>query len=147
MKKNIKDLYHYIEVDQVRIISSIVKYYKEKREEEENKKLSNKERPNWNGNSLKVSSQNETYDKNELRDQRKATKIFDEIIEEVRTINSVEVLNEFNNEYEKFFDGLIKLKIDLIRSDLIFEKWNVSTDVLLAANKFKKKLSSKTTNS
>lgn len=146
MNQNIKDLKKYIKLDGIKIQKNIFQYLKKKRIEEANKLLSNKERPSWNGNSVKVEnknelsldSNNEVYDKYDLRDQKKSLLIYDEIIKKIKTIKDVSSLNIFNKEYEKFFDELIKLKIDLIRSDLIFAKWNYSTNVVIAASKFKK---------
>ena len=149
MKESIIELKNFIKLDQVKIISNIEKHLKREREIEENRILSNKERPSWNGNSIVIEkkneqsldSNNEVYDKHDLKDQRRANLTYNEIIKQLKKIKDVSSLEKFNDKYEKFFDELIKLKIDLIRSDLIFAKWNYSTNVLLAANKFKKSIS------
>ena len=106
--------------------------------------MSNDKRPAWNNNSKNVESPEVEYYKYDLEDRRKARVIYDEMVTNIKTIKDIKSVDAYKNKYEHYLASLLGAKLDMIRSDYIFAKWNISTNTLLAVNRFKNKLKAKT---
>jgi len=144
MSANRKELKRFIQTDEAYTLRKICDHLQQIREKEEGKVLSNDKRPSWNNN---VKTVGETpvmeYYKYDLEDKKKAKEIYEDMVKDTKTIKDIESVDEYKNKYEKYLASLLSAKLDLIRSDYVFAKWNVSTNAVLAVNKFKNKLKTK----
>jgi hypothetical protein len=144
MSVNRKELKRFIQTDEAYTLRKICEHLQQTRAKEEAKVLRNDKRPEWNNNSKNVESPEVEYYKYDLEDRRKARVIYDEMVTNIKTIKDIKSVDAYKNKYEHYLASLLGAKLDMIRSDYIFAKWNISTNTLLAVNRFKNKLKAKT---
>ena len=141
--------------DDSKIISEMSKKYKNERVGEIIvKSIENKKRPPWNNNTTIIKDKllkccyptgNELVSicncKDCENDQKKGEADFKIMLTNLNDINNMEDLNIFNKKYNNYLHSLLQTKMECIKINCIFRKWNVATTTLLAVNKFKKNIS------